>query len=293
MCAGPINQIKPTLSSYIPSLLSTAAGVMAFVVLHFSGAMGAAAAYGFSATAIIALTGLPLLAGVLGALLLLSKSAKEIASIQQNTRAKPYSDVGREALEVAEQRLAKYSRNTPWWRSLPFFSKELIWPRLRPPVNKGIYELTYLYKDICRSLNPNLSGEAAIEALDLLIKIAYAISALTLDDLEPFKAELQAEWTNTQMLTDQGFYQYKTFYVLPTVYHNAKNTPVVREISGSFYESGTRPGQWRALYNDYCDRVRAYASEEDLLRSDARHVNWTQKDQDMENFRLFPGTQPT
>lgn len=60
-----------------------------------------------------------------------------------------------------------------------------------------------------------------------------------------------------------------------------------------FYEQGTIQNSWNTLYNEYCDRVRMYVTDEELEAADNRHVKWTKKDTGVETFCPIPSTKPT
>jgi hypothetical protein len=119
--------------------------------------------------------------------------------------------------------------------------------------------------------------EGEVEAVQLM-EVAFAVSSLMLEDLP--KGTTSEELA--KILTDQGSYQCPLFFCCPTVYHMIRDT--------------LNPAQkncCRALYNDYCDRVRQFVPEDVLRASDQRFVNWIQKDNDDESFVSNPDTQPT
>jgi hypothetical protein len=165
--------------------------------------------------------------------------------------------------------------------------------------------------------------QEVLEAADALMKASYTVSCLTLEDLKPFidKNSKKDEHGNNTMtyaaaLTMQCSYQYRTFYYCTNAYHwirgaivwNEKgypepgldhtNSKIDDSHAQPFYEKGTIQNSWNQLYNDYCDRVRAYVKEEDLRKpnwegGDQRHANWTKKDTGVETFYHRPDTQPT
>ncbi len=119
-------------------------------------------------------------------------------------------------------------------------------------------------------------------------------------------------------LVSQSSYQYRTFFECPALYHDLRGEMMMRENShysphtdGSeenildfthnvpeehaapFYKEGSMQGQWRSLYNDYCDRVRMYVPESELKYADERFANWTVKDTGVKSFKTVPDTLPT
>lgn len=177
--------------------------------------------------------------------------------------------------------------------------------------------------------NDNPWGQQEVlDAADALMKTAYTVSCLTLEDLKPFldkhnKKDVFGKntWrdnktmTSVAALTMQCSYQYRTFYYCTDAYHWIRgaivyqnkrsgdglyhtNDPIPETHAQPFYEIGTIQSSWNQLYNDYCDRVRSYVSEEDLRKpnfegGDQRHANWTRKDTGVKTFYHTPDTQPT
>lgn len=231
-----------------------------------------------------------------------------IQSVQQNIVIQHYS-----ALAFARKKLAEHADIQPkQWSA--------------QPVNQEIACLANLYwnvayknfEDLLKQHEGNnpWSHQEVINAADTCMKIAYAISNLTLDDLKAFTKTRVFEGekrTYVQALTAQtNSYQYRTFFYFTNIYHLVRGAgawacelgedggidypdTISKEHADLFYKNGTVQNSWNSLYNEYCDRVRLYVKEKDLQKADPRHVNWTQKDTDAkrETFRAVPDTQPT
>lgn len=238
-----------------------------------------------------------------------------INAVQQNKDIKPYSKLGQEALEFARKKLEEHPEITP--RSWSVYED-------LQPVNQEIARLDNLYwnvvfknfEDLVKQNKGNpWSNQEVIDAADECMKIGYAISNLTLDDLKAFTERLSSKGTKktyAQALADQGPYQYRTFYYCTNAYHWCRGgiawgmnpwqeeeclmfprEPIAPTHAKPFYEKGTIQNTWNSLYNEYCDRVRLYVKEEELRKADNRHVNWTKKDTGVKSFNRVPDTMPT
>lgn len=243
-----------------------------------------------------------------------------INSIQQNISIKPYSNLGQEALEFARKKLQEHPELAPY----KFFAGWYDPDTTNQPINSEIALLTTLYWDVAFNSFENLmkqnkdnpwSNQEVIQAADECMKIAYAISNLTLDDLKPFTEALSSEGDNrtyAKALTQQDSYQYRTFYYCTNAYHwfrgeigwktnpwdkNEEGLFGPQSISGAhasaFYQKGTIQNSWNELYNNYCERVRLYVNEKELQSADNRHFTWTKKDTGIKSFSPVPDTQPT
>lgn len=243
-----------------------------------------------------------------------------INSVQQNKSIKPYSDLGQEALEFARKKLEEHPELAPQKFSAGWYGSD----KTNQPINPEIALLTTLYWVVAFKNFENLmkqnkenswSNEEVIQAADECMKIAYAISNLTLDDLKSFTETLSSKGDNrtyAQALTRQDSYQYRTFYYCTNAYHwlrgeiawskNPLNEDEEglfrpRSISGThasaFYRKGTIQNSWNELYNNYCDRVSLYVNKKELKSADNRHFNWTKKDTEMKSFISVRDTLPT
>lgn len=226
-----------------------------------------------------------------------------VNSVQQNKSVKPYSDLGQKALDFARKKLEEDSKIVP-------FNFNPI--EKHQPSDRNIALLTTLYQDLREKFNKLIaqnknpwSNPEVIETADELMKIAYAVSNLTLDDLDSFTKTLSSKGhkrTYAQALTKQDSYQYHTFYFCTSIYHLLRGNldsslfypKVISEAHASpFYKQGNIQNAWNELYNDYCDRVRLYVNENDLRAADNRHLAWIKKDTEITSFKSTPDTQPT
>ena len=231
-----------------------------------------------------------------------------------NRRVHPYPAIGQEALDFARRKLEEY----PNIITEPFNAG---WGVVNQPVNQEILRLNTLLKASFHQLKKAIrrhpedpwGRQAVMDAADACLKISYAASSLTLDDLEAFTQNLAATGerrTYALALTRQDSYQYRTFFYATRCYHCIRGASYwgtyrngveglmhSREISLDhampYYQAGTVQNKWNVLYNDYCDRVRLYVNESELQRADNRHYTWTQKDTGINAFVPVPDTLPT
>lgn len=229
-----------------------------------------------------------------------------------------YPRIGQEAIDFARQKLSEHPEIKPQVFSAGWSGSS----KTNQPVNQEIALLTTLYWDVyfaafeqeVKKHAEPWSQPTVIQAADDLMKIGYAISCLTLEDLPAFTESLNSKGikrTYAEALTIQDSYQYRTYYYCTNAYHwirggiawskgpwsdeeglfQPQATPKAH--AEPFYREGTEQSGWRALYNDYCDRVRSYVKEADLKKADNRHFTWTKKDEGEKSFFHIPDTQPT
>ncbi len=222
-----------------------------------------------------------------------------------------YSDLGKEAIRFAVAKLIEHAE-------LESFAGFLTQPQ-----NVTISRLTTLYHkmgdkfaDLLTANKDHPWDSDAIRAelmdtADALIKISFAISNLTLDEL---KAHPTPNRTMIETLTGQSTYHYRTFFYCTEVYHwcrgmiawHAAGTKgmsdglypayadqIPQSYSDPYYQKGTAQNTWNKLYNEYCARVRALVNEEELHRKDRRFTLWTEKDTSAPPFRPSPTSLPT
>jgi hypothetical protein len=235
--------------------------------------------------------------------------------VQQPGLAHPYQPIGQEAIDFVRRKLLDY----PQIIAEPFSDR---WGTVdHQPVNQEILRLNTLMKvsfnQLKKAIRQNQEDpwgqQAVFDAADTCMKISYAVSSLTLDDLEAFTQYLAARGmnrTNALALTRQDSYQFRTFFYATRCYHcirgashwgryrnGVEGLMHPSEISLNhalpFYQAGTVQYNWNALYNDYCDRIRLYVDERELQRADNRHYMWTQQDTELNNFNPVPDTLPT
>ncbi len=171
------------------------------------------------------------------------------------------------------------------------------------------------YSDLNTSRNNPWDSKETREIADTCMKLGYAISVLTLEDLQPFTDKLLKDAgdkrTFAKALTHQDSYQYRTFYYCTRMYHICRggliwdkpykyaeadlNYPrtLSQEHVQPFYEKGTIQNSWNKLYNDYCDRIASFVDREELRQADNRHFTWTKKDVGVTTFCNTPDTLPT
>ncbi len=222
----------------------------------------------------------------------------------------PYSLIGQQALEFARTKLKEHPEITP--------HQFLAGPTIADqPVNQEIALLNKLYmviyfrafkEAIMQNKDDPWSQQAVIDAADACMKIGYAISSLTLDDLKSFTQRLFEKGENrtyAKSLTKQDSYQHQTFYNCTNIYHCIRGAStysieqglyyphhdIPQKHAKLFYQKETIQNGWNTLYNDYCDRIRLYVSEDELNVADSRYVSWTKKDTGFETFHAIPSDQ--
>jgi hypothetical protein len=204
-------------------------------------------------------------------------------------KVKPYSDLGRQALAFAKEKLNIKKDTTPFK-----FEKHRD-PHFLQPKNQEIALLTTLYFDtvsklqkLCQEHQNSLTNQEEIGLADELIKISYAISNLTLDELELFTKK---DLNRCQVLKSQTSYHYYTFFYCTTVYHWIRG--MYDSPADDFYREGTVQNSWNQLYNNYCERRQLYFEGSELEEKDKRYTKWTQKDTTPASFKRKPDYLPT
>lgn len=243
-----------------------------------------------------------------------------VNSVQQNKNTKPYSALGQDALDYARKKLEEHPEIAPTEFRAGWYGPS----ETNQPVNPEIALLTTLYWDIAFKEVEDLmkqnekkpwSNQEVINAADACMKITYAISNLTLDDLESFTEKLSSKGddrTFAEALTRQDSFLYRTFFHCTNAYHwfrseiewttcpydadqkgLFKPKSISEAHSSAFYQKGTVQNSWNKLYNDYCDRVRLYVNKDELESADGRFTHWTKNDTGISSFRSTPDSQPT
>lgn len=207
--------------------------------------------------------------------------------------------LGEKALAFAREKLAENPQIIPRQFSMGSYGIE----GTHQPTNKEIALLTTFF---WASLHANLvnlieqNGENAwsepdvISTADACMKVGYAISVLTLEDLEPFTNNLSTKGekrTYVEALTSQDSYLHRTFFVCTKMYHWARGgyiwkkeedglfpQPTPPAYSTLFYTPGTVQNSWAKIYNTFCDRINAYVEEGELEKTDNRFFTSTRKD---------------
>lgn len=204
-------------------------------------------------------------------------------------KVKPYSDLGRKALAFAS---SKINQDTTPCKFVRLGASHFIQPK-----NQEIALLTTLYDNtedkfnqLCKTTKNPLQNEQVMQLADELIKISYAISNLTLDELELFTKE---DWNRCQVLTGQETCHYKTFFYCTIEYHHIRNMYNEANLTPLFYNTDTVQNSWNQLYNDYCQRRQLYLDQSELEDRDKRFTNWTQKDTGITSYKPKPDTLPS
>ncbi len=233
--------------------------------------------------------------------------------LKKSKNIAPYSSLEQESLDFASEKLKEHAdvKSTFNFRHNPKNNQllklmEIYWE---------IYFKNFENKMKIQSDQP-WNNEEVLKAADDCMRLAYAISVLTLEDLPAFTSAMPKEEQKfSKSLARQDAYMYRSFYYCTNMYHwirggivskidprtsrsylGFSNDEISKEEALPFYQSDTIQNRWNSLYNSYCDRVRMYVSEEELRdqwNGDQRHANWTQKDLNPAKFSRTPDTQPT
>lgn len=232
-----------------------------------------------------------------------------VKSYLARKRAQPtpnYSLLGRAAIDFA--------LNLPNIEPVPIYHNYMT---QNENISKLITVHDTLLEDWDELYDKNLQGKEIwkdpefVTLTDKLMRVAFALSSMTLDDLPAFTEALEKEgrpMTWACALTRTSSYASNTFFSLPRCYHTARaglgtpnnqhqTTPNTNELDNApFYTEGTLQSSWRALYNEYCNRRSALVEDRELeveynKGGDRRFVNWTQPDLD-KTFGTCPDTLP-
>lgn len=158
----------------------------------------------------------------------------------------PRSQLGIDAVTFARQQIEENPDTLP----LVFKNYE---GEIEQPHNSEIAILMTLFLDkFVPAIDQEQESEAAHKnALNEALKIAYAISYLSFNDLK-----LIAEEKNRQqfdILSDPAFHPIQTLYHIVSFYQQIREQHHLQE---EFYIEGSIENSWRELYNLYCDQVR-------------------------------------
>lgn len=245
-----------------------------------------------------------------------------VDSVLSTYPVKPYTHAGQAALTFAREELARHPEITPFAFAAGWNNAQ----DTNQPINQEIALLYNLFWDVSFTRLEEaikLNGEnpwsqmSVLEAADDCMKIGYALSSLTLDDLQAFAEALATNKgeirSYSQALTRQDSYQYRTYFCCTQAYHwirgeikwrvyprnpdggelNFSNEGPNESHAVRFYQNRTTQNEWNRLYNDFCDRVRLYVDENELQRADNRHFTWTKKDVGVSSFKKAPDSLPT
>lgn len=238
-------------------------------------------------------------------------------AVKSDKELPPYDIVGQEVLDWAYKQLKADLTLQPTWISLESARAEFIFQ----PVNRKIALLNTLkerYFVVFKSAvekhakDPWASMEV-LKAADNLMKVSYAISCLTLDDLPDFirRLPLNMQRTAATALCAEDSYQQSTFFFCSRIYHLFRGgvtwgkrmvdgkeglhypmKSVSEEKARDFYQSNTLQNSWNELYRNFCNRVGKYVNLEELKKTDKRFVKWIKPDDCYEKFKAIPGGLP-
>lgn len=234
-------------------------------------------------------------------------------------RLPPYSDVANTAITFARS-LLQQRDNIPPEPIITGVPAHL--PGLQP-LNDEIARLTVLerteiypfFESVIRG-NPDdtWNNPYVIDAANEYIKVCFAISALTVDDLPRLvesQRQLGEECTTAQLIASRACYVKRTFYAMTKAYHWIRsgihyNPGTERgfaarlihpqypnqEHSEKFYRNESMHFLWNQLYNEFCDRVFRCTTREELERESDLILPWIMNDESMGDFTTNPGPLP-
>jgi len=151
---------------------------------------------------------------------------------------------------------------------------------LEQPTNQEIALLYCLLKKICwekikmevsNCAYPCWNNPAVLRSVDDYMKVCYAISCLTLDEVTKNKQKPYAK-----ALLDENNYVLQTFALIHDEFvslesglfwerfkgqHNLKNN---QEYKKAFYKAGAMQNSWRLLSNDFCQHLSRLTTHEAL-----------------------------
>jgi hypothetical protein len=254
--------------------------------------------------------------GIPAVMVLINATKKQEALEKKPTFIEFDVELDKEIIQFARDELKKHSNLSP-----------TLFPKKYQPVNAEINNLHSLYNDyysnFLKELKTNYlqdtnnnpwDHEIILDAADKYLKIAYAISCLTLEDLPAFTDNIpktmNVNITYEFALVDQNSYQYRSFFYCSQIYHQIRGGidykqmilmnfegDIPKEHANKFYQFGTRQNKWNAIYNNYCARIRQFVTDTNLKKQDSRHFKWTQQDQLLSSgemtFKRTPDTLPT
>ena len=220
----------------------------------------------------------------------LTRSFKQVAGILHLTKTplqkNSYPKIGQEAFAFAREKL----RENPTLAPTSFFSEETILKKTFQSVNQEIALLVTLYREvylqnfesICvQYANHPLEEPKVIQAAGELIKIAYTINCLALENLEDSKASSALlEMMSTQSNSEQtgketASYLNTAIKIFPFAFHRVLNLEVDKFKKELHPQNHTPKSVLMLplkiiqptsieLYNDYCERIRLYMTEDEI-----------------------------
>jgi hypothetical protein len=186
-----------------------------------------------------------------------------------------------------------------------------------PPVNTQILLLRSLYsihletfQEVLKRHQDNpWDQEEVLQVADTLMKNAFTLSCLSLDDLKPFTEKLKTDGRKpyAQLLEDPSVYMYYTLTYSSEVYHWIRGGILWDEnkqgyyypdgneaYAQLFYKKGTKQYFWNQLYTHYSNRIKSDIIEQNFnerfFKWSKRLINWTTKDTGIDAFKPYPDT---
>lgn len=210
-------------------------------------------------------------------------------------RKVPYPSEAEVALNYGREVLEANPQITPFRFSTDLYS----YSKTHQPLNEEIGRLGalfwndnyYLFVQQIKANNP-WDNSILMDKADQLMKIAYTMAILMLDELNSFKEDLKAKGIKRSVadtFTRGDSYQIQAFFAFTYLYHiirggiNVEACPKER-----FFAVGTVPFSWRLLYNDFCERLKVAIPVKSLRAMDNRFANWSVPDKDPYNFKAVP-----
>lgn len=216
----------------------------------------------------------------------------------------PYSRTGQEALEFARNAIKDHPEIKPISADIKPENPEIL---VLMALHKNIY-LKALEDAIKNNPQDTWTNQEVINSAEACLKISFALSSLSLDDLPAFEKKQSQKGINESfeiILTKQGTLYWKNFFLCLENYHTIRShamwmknpvfgilfpademiidypyddNEIPKSHSNLFYEKGTVQNSFRDLYNEYCKRIRHYVNEKELNQIDTRLLKLAQED---------------
>lgn len=238
---------------------------------------------------------------------------------QESNDQKEQAKICNEAMAFAEEQLIQHKDTKPYT-----VGGEVV--LLKQPCDRRINLLMAIYDPFYKSFTEELKKirdnpweePSVIQAADKVMKLGYALSRLTLEDLPEFHKNLNDKERGRSLeytLKCQGNYFFILYYRF-TIYNNLRfgakwvegkgpqksiltkdgwvkvpregleiSGEITKEYESSFYKKGTLQNNWRLLNNDFSDRVFTVVDKKRLLKEDERLANCLTKDLHPETFK--------
>lgn len=208
---------------------------------------------------------------------------KALESVRRGGQIPEISPLGRQALEFVQSELLKQPSTQP--RYISSFYEYVREPKENMAKLTLLWDRLYVdFEHAIKNAGDNpWANLDVLRIADTCMKVAYAISIQTLEDLSEYAGD---EMVKT--LVEGDSYHSRTFSYCLQVYHWLRNEvqisedglfePVERLHAKDFYKPGTWRNQWNALYNEFCVRIRMYIDVEELRKDNDRLANMIKMD---------------